>query len=178
MAMDASKAKLAAKIGAPLVLGSAALIAAMTQWEGQVLHVYADGLAGGLPTFCAGRTSWAEKIGRVFTKDQCDAIDRGTAIEYGQAVLDCTNHQFIDQNSLDALTLFAINVGKRGACTSRAVRLINAGNIKEGCKALAVAPDGKPVWSYASGRFVQGLANRRAFEQNWCLSLAKPKGFE
>lgn len=157
------------KTGVVLTLGGAALISAMNRWESQELTAYADKLAGGLPTFCSGSTSWSVKPGTKFTKAQCDEIDMKVAIKYGDGVLACVNHQFIDQNSLDALTLFAINVGVAGACGSRAVRLINQGLIADGCRALRYGPNGQPVWSYANGQFVRGLANRRWFEMNWCL---------
>ena len=44
-------------LGGSLVLGSAALLGFLGQWEGQGQHVvYADKLAGGLPTVCKGLT--------------------------------------------------------------------------------------------------------------------------
>ena len=60
-------AKLAKKGAIP-----AALLAALTsplayttleRWEGNIKHVYADHLAGGLPTYCAGRTDWKAAVG-------------------------------------------------------------------------------------------------------------------
>lgn len=88
------------------------------------------------------------------------------------AILDCIPADRLDQNSLDALTLFAINVGKAGACGSRAARLMREGRRDEACRAIATGSDGKPAWSYASGRYVQGLQNRRQFERDWCLKRA------
>ena len=50
----------------------AALLAALTgplawstleRWEGNILRVYADHLAGGIPTYCAGRTDWQAPVG-------------------------------------------------------------------------------------------------------------------
>jgi lysozyme len=165
--------QLAAKLAAPLVLGSVALLGAMHQWEDQRLTVYADKLAGGLPTYCSGRTQPPRPVGEVLTQAQCNTIDRKTAIEYGRAVLACVPADKFDQNSLDAFTLFAINVGKHGACTSRAAGLMRDGNREAACKALARTPDGRPAWSYASGVYVQGLQNRRQYERNWCLRLAE-----
>lgn len=160
------------RTGGVVVLGGAAVIAALVQWEGQKTTVYPDRLAGGLPTVCSGRTSWQLVPGTKFEKWECDAIDRATAIEYGGAVLNCVRHDVLDQPMLDALTLFAINVGKAGMCRSRAVRLINAGQVRAGCAALAHSPSGRPAWSYAGGRYIQGLHNRRLYERNWCLQSA------
>ena len=161
------------KAAAPLVLGGVALLAGMHRWESQELTVYADKLAGGLPTYCSGRTHPSRPIGERLAKQECDAIDRETAIEYGRAILGCIPADRLDQNSFDAFTLFAINVGKQGACESRAARLMRDGNREAACKALASSPDGRPAWSFSGGIYVQGLQNRRQYEKNWCLTLAE-----
>ena len=168
-----SRAQLAVKIAAPLVLGGAALLAGMHRWESQELTVYADKLAGGLPTYCSGRTQPPRPVDQQLTQAQCDAIDQQTAVEFGRAILECIPADRFDQNSLDAFTLFAINVGKQGACGSRAAQLMRKGNREAACRALARGPDGRPVWSYAGGVFVRGLQNRRQYEANWCLTLAE-----
>lgn len=156
----------------------AALLAALTgplawstleRWEGNVLRVYADNLAGGIPTYCAGRTDWKAPVGARLTSDECREVNKTTLLEYGYAVLGCTEWSHLTTYRLVALTIFAINVGKAGACGSRAVRLINAGQYTEGCNAMARSPSGAPVWSYASGRYVQGLQNRRQAERSICL---------
>ncbi len=155
----------------------AALLAALTsplayttleRWEGNVLQVYADHLAGGLPTYCAGRTDRAAVVGTKLTSDQCQAVNKTTLLEYGYAVLGCVNWDYLTAKRLIGLTMFAINVGKDAACGSRAVRLINGGAVLQGCNALAVDPDGKPAWSYSGGVFVQGLQNRRQAESTLC----------
>jgi len=156
----------------------AALLAALTspvayhhleRWEGNVLHVYADNLANGLPTWCAGRTGRDAVVGTKLTADDCRQVNKTTLLEYGYTVLGCANWDHLTASRLQALTLFAINVGKAGACNSRAVQLINMGQIEAGCNALARAPDGRPVWSYADGVYVQGLQNRRQAERTGCL---------
>src|SRR5690606_6641495 len=103
----------------------------MQLWEHQALVVYADKLAGNLPTYCSGRTVPTRPVGQRIDKAECDAIDEGTALEYGRAILDCIPADRLDQNSFDALTLFAINVGKAGACGSRAARLMREGRRDE-----------------------------------------------
>lgn len=156
----------------------AAFLAALTspmaytmleRWEGNVLHVYADHLADGLPTYCAGRTDKAAVLGTKLTSDQCQEVNKATMLEYGYAVLGCANWDHLTPNRLVALTMFAVNVGKEGACNSRAMRLINAGDVSGGCGALATGPDGKPAWSFAGGKYVQGLQNRRQAERTLCL---------
>ena len=161
----------------------AALLAALTspvayhhleRWEGNVLHVYADNLANGLPTWCAGRTGRDAVVGTKLTADDCRQVNKTTLLEYGYTVLGCANWDHLTASRLQALTLFAINVGKAGACNSRAVQLINMGQIEAGCNALARAPDGRPVWSYANGVYVQGLQNRRQAERTGCLGGWQP----
>ena len=53
--------------------------------------------------------------------------------------------------------------------TSRAVRLINAGKVAEGCRAIAFGEDGRKVWSTSDGKYYQGLHNRRLDEMKMCL---------
>lgn len=137
--------------------------------EGNVLHVYADNIAGGVPTYCAGRTDWSAPVGTKLTSDDCKAVNKTTLLEFGYAVLGCTTWAHLTPTRLVALTIFAINVGKDGACGSQAVKNINAGNIVEGCNLLARTPSGAPNWSFSNGVYVQGLQNRRQAERSLCL---------
>lgn len=157
----------------------AALLAALSsplayttleRWEGNVLRVYEDNLAGGLPTWCAGQTQGPKPgpVGTKLTSDQCAEVNKGTLLEYGYAVLGCTNWDYLTARRLVALTIFAVNVGKAGACGSQAVRQINAGNVLAGCDLIARTPDGRPNWSTAGGQYVQGLQNRRQGERALC----------
>lgn len=141
----------------------------LERWEGNIRHVYADKLAYGIPTYCAGRTDWSAPVGATLTSDECREVNKVTLLEYGFAVLACMEWKHLTEERLIAFTLFAVNVGKEGACGSRAARLVNAGNLKDGCDAMVWGPNRKPVWSYAGGRFVQGLYNRRLAERDLCL---------
>lgn len=158
----------------------AALLAALSsplayttleQLEGNVTTVYADKLANNIPTYCAGRTDWSAPVGAKLTSDDCKAVNKVTLLEYGYAVLGCVNWDYLTPQRLIGLTMFAVNVGKDGACGSQAVRHINAGNLRAGCDLIARTPDGRPNWSYADGVFVQGLQNRRQAERALCLEV-------
>lgn len=160
----------------------AALLAALTsplayttleRWEGNILHVYKDMLANGIPTFCAGRTDWKAPLGAKLTSDQCQEVNKTTLLEYGYTVLGCVNWDYLTAKRLIGLTMFAINVGKEGACGSQAVRQINQGNVTAGCNLIARTPSGAPNWSFADGKFVQGLQNRRQAERALCLEEGK-----
>ena len=156
----------------------AALLAALTsplayntleRWEGNIKRVYADNLAGGLPTYCAGRTDRAAIVGTPLTDDQCREVNKTTLLEYGFAMLGCVNWDYLTAKRLISLTIFAINVGKAGACGSQAVQNINVGRVEQGCDLIARTPSGAPNWSSADGVYVQGLQNRRQAERSLCL---------
>nr|WP_176031591.1 lysozyme [Pseudomonas aeruginosa] len=162
-----------------MLLASGSLLAFLGTWEGQGQNtVYADKLARGLPTVCKGITRYTSPypviVGDYWSDARCAEVER-LVVEKGQLRLaDCITNQTVSQNTFDALSSHAHNVGVANTCASRAVGLINAGRIADGCKALAWAPDGKtPVWAYvtdANGRkqFVRGLHARRLDERKLC----------
>ena len=162
-----------------IALASATLMAFLGTWEGDGQNiVYPDKLAGGLPTVCKGITRYTSPspviVGDYWSDARCTEVE-GLVVRKGQLQLaDCLSNEAIVQNTFDALSSHAHNVGTANTCASRAVGLINVGRIAEGCKALAWAPDGRtPVWSYvtnAQGKkvFVPGLHNRRRAEAGLC----------
>jgi len=171
--------KVVVRFGITLVLGSAALLGLQNKWEegGKKIpeagyRVYADKLAKGLPTACHGITGRATDepviVGDVWSVDRCERVlaDVVSKTQYG--LLDCIQAP-MSQNTFDAMSSFAWNVGIPAACGSRAAALIEAGNLVDGCRAIAYTPDGRPNWSNASGKFVQGLHNRRKDEAALCL---------
>jgi GH24 family phage-related lysozyme (muramidase) len=161
-----------------LVLGSSSLMAFLGKWEGEGQNVvYADKLARGLPTVCKGITRHTSPypviVGDYWSPERCAEVEK-LVIEKGQLSLaDCLTNPRISQDTFDALSSHGHNVGTPSTCASRAVGLINAGRIAEGCKALAWGADGRPVWAYvtdAQGKkvFVPGLHARRKAEAKWC----------
>lgn len=168
-----------------LAITSASLIATVAMWEGTEYEPYRDVV--GVLTVCNGYTGPGIVPGKVYTKAECDALLVQDLTAHGQGVLACTKVP-INQNQYEALASFAFNVGVRGACTSRAMSLINQERYTEGCKALAHGPVGHrvaacntpacrarregnadPAWSYAGGTFYRGLHNRRLAERDQCL---------
>lgn len=150
-------------------LSSPFAINELERMEGNILAVYADKHARGLPTFCAGRTDWTAKVGTRLTSDFCKEVNKITFIEYGFSVLECTTWKHMTPRRLVGVTLFAINVGKAGACNSQAVKHINQGLTTQGCRLIAYTPSGRPNWSFADGKYMQGLHNRRKAEYQICL---------
>jgi GH24 family phage-related lysozyme (muramidase) len=163
-----------------LALASAPLVIFLGTWEGHGQNtVYPDKLAGGLPTVCKGITRHTSPfpvvVGDYWSDARCAEVEQ-LVISKGQLQLaDCITNQDVGQNTFDALSSHGHNVGTPSTCASRAVGLINAGRIAEGCRALAWAPDGKtPVWAFVTDaqgrkRFIQGLHNRRLAEMELCL---------
>lgn len=174
------------KFGVPLTLASAGLMALLNQWEPDHRNpglVYPDMLAGGLPTVCKGITKHVSPypvvIGDVWSEERCAEVER-MVTEKGQLkLLDCVETR-VSQNTFDAFSSHAHNFGVPSTCASKALGLVNAGRLAEGCRSLAYTPDGKPNWSNvrtgrkdAYGkpvyRFVRGLHNRRKAEMALCL---------
>ncbi|WP_231421425.1 lysozyme [Pseudomonas sp. Leaf59] len=162
-----------------IALCSSTLVLFLGTWEGNGQNtVYADKLAGGLPTVCKGITHHTSPypvvVGDYWSDARCNEVEQ-LVISKGQLQLaDCITNQQVGQNTFDALSSHGHNFGTASTCASRAVGLINAGRIKDGCQALAWAPDGKtPVWAYVTGPpgkkvFIPGLHARRLAEAALC----------
>lgn len=169
------------KIAAGIItLTSVGLMTFLGQWEGDGQNiVYADKLARGLPTVCKGITRHTSPyplvVGDYWSPERCAEVEQ-MVVEHGQLQLaDCITNQGVVQDTFDALSSHSHNFGTPATCASRAVGLINAGRIADGCKALAWASDGKtPVWAYVADdqgrkRFVPGLHKRRLAEMRLCI---------
>lgn len=168
-------------VAAPLILGSAFLMAFLGMREGVKYTVYADKLAGGLPTVCRGLTRHVTKtpiiVGQVWTAEKCDAEESTAVIALQKRLIPCFAQQ-PPQSVFDMATSHAWNVGVANTCGSAAMAAWRASEWKIGCRRLAFADSGRMVWSYVrtgkiiNGKpeyqFVQGLANRRQLEMTAC----------
>lgn len=178
--MSATKQQIVVRFGVPLLLASAGYLGFLHKWEdgGKTQHVvYADKLAGGLPTACGGITKHTSPVpvvvGEYWSEQKCAEVSAMVAAKGQLRLLDCIDVP-VSQGTFDALSSHAHNLGTANTCASRALALINSGRLKEGCEAIAHAPDGKPVWSYVTrpdGRkeFVRGLYLRRLAERDLCM---------
>lgn len=175
-----SKAKIA---GGTVALVSSCLLAFLTLWEGDKQYtVYADKLAGGLPTVCRGLTKHVTKtpiiVGDVWSSDKCHA-EESQAIERVQNNLARCFKRTPSQSVFDAASSHAWNFGVGSTCASDAMKAWNMGLWEIGCIRLYESDKGKPVWSfvktgeYINGKpvykFVKGLQNRRKAESAMCL---------
>src|SRR5699024_4082119 len=145
----------------------------LRKWEGVEYIAYADMLAGGVPTVCAGITDAVNPprivvVGERWTGEECKVAEENIMLEIQRQLAKCITHP-VPQSTFDALTSHAWNLGWPRTCKSQSAKLINQGKIKEGCELLSNKPDGRPNWSYSSGSFIQGLFNRRLSERELCL---------
>lgn len=169
-----------------LALASTAVLTFLGQWEPDARDpglVYADPLAGGLPTVCKGITRHVTRtpvvVGERWSDAQCLA-EETAAITQVQLQLARCFARLPPPSVFDMATSHAWNNGVGNTCASQAMRAWNAGDWALGCRRLALSDSGRPVWSYVRTgrmlpdgkpemRFVQGLANRRAAETTACL---------
>ena len=161
-----------------LVLASAATVGMLNKWEPakgtQDAHlvVYADKLAQGLPTVCAGITKHVATIpvivGEKWTQEMC-LEQESQALEKVQNTLVKCFKTLPHQSVFDAATSHAWNFGANKTCSSESMKHWNMQNYKTGCRLLAFDYESKPNWSFADGKFTKGLHNRRIDEMNLCV---------
>lgn len=175
-----------------LVLASAGTVGFIAQYEEdhsspQAKYVvYADKLAAGLPTVCAGITRHVSTIpvvvGDVWTKEQCEEQESQAIMKVQNSLAMCFK-TLPPQSVFDAATSHAWNNGYGATCSSLAMKAWNEKKFELGCRRIAFADSGSRVWSYVKTgrtvngkpemRFVQGLANRRDAEVQMCLEDVK-----
>lgn len=172
------KGKVAAFVAAGLVLGSAGVVQFIRGWEdGAKPHVvYADKLAGGLPTACGGLTRHITDtpivVGDRWSDEKCNAEIAKAVRKVQTGLVQCFNYT-PPQSVFEAATSHAWNLGVSSTCGSSAMKAWNRLEWRLGCRRLYESDDGRPVWSYitVNGKkvFVRGLNNRRKAEYGFCL---------
>ncbi|MBE2259279.1 MAG: glycoside hydrolase family protein [Rhodobacteraceae bacterium] len=171
-----------------LALAGAGLVAFILGWEDgtptyKPTVVYADKLAGGLPTACGGLTKHITDtpiiVGELWSAEKCQAEVERAVVKVQLRLAKCFTRE-PPQSVFDAATSHAWNVGAPSTCASGAMQAWNRGDWRLGCQRLYQSDAGKPVWSYVkTGRklpdgrpemkFVQGLQNRRQAEYRMCI---------
>lgn len=168
--------------GVALLAASPTLMTFLGSWESgsrRVLVVYADKLAGGLPTVCHGLTRHVTStpivVGERWTDERCEAEEQAAVQRVQQQLARCFRLP-PSQTVFDMASSHAWNLGASATCGSGAMAAWNRGEWELGCRRLARGDDGQLVWSFTSSirdgkrvyTFVQGLANRRAAESATC----------
>ena len=149
-----NKAKLIAAIGAAVAALAVPLVA---RYEGTVQTTYRDPV--GIVTACTGHTGPELQMGQVFTREQCEDMLYKDLLKY-TASLECVKAPMSDGQKAAFLS-FAFNVGNGAFCSSTLARKANAGDMPGACAELS-------RWTYAGGKQLPGLVNRRAAERQLC----------
>lgn len=152
------------------LLGSIAvndkLIKDVTLWEGTRYTPYYD--VGGVPTVCQGYAGKDVILNKRYTAEECNALLRSALKEHAEGMLNCVKVD-LTQNEFNAYTMFTYNVGVGAFCKSSLLKKLNNNDRIGACNGLL-------AWSYAGGKYVQGLNNRRQYERNLCLSDYRVSG--
>jgi lysozyme len=135
---------------------SAAIIAAVINWEGNKPEAYPDpGVGWKLPTICVGHTGPDVKKGNKATIFECQKYLADDMKSAGIDVARCVTAQ-ITREQFDALVSFQFNTGK--LCSSTLVKRLNTGD----CWGAGFEFS---RWVMADGKVMAGLVRRRTEER-------------
>lgn len=148
--------KLIAKVGAA---SAALLLAVVPVFEGTVLKTYRDPI--GVLTSCMGHTGPELKLGQKWTIEQCDQQLAEDLDKHADA-LACIRPPLTDGQKA-AFVSFAYNVGNRAFCQSTLAKKANDRDMAGACAELS-------RWTWAGGKQLPGLVNRRKVERGICES--------
>lgn len=154
MGKPSGKQALVGTIGAS---AAALLLATVAQWEGKRNEPYAD-LVGKM-TVCFGETNVPM---RRYSDTECEDMLGGSLTTYAKAVLGRNPELAGHPNQLAAAISLTYNIGVSAYWRSTVARRFSAGDWRGACDAFL-------SWSYAGGRRVSGLLNRRKAERAICL---------
>ena len=140
------KYKLIAKIGAAT---AALVVFTVALYEGTVLRTYRDPI--GIVSACTGHTGNGPDIHE-------RAVHRDARCGFAQVR---RVKRPMNDGQKAAFLSFAFNVGNGAFCSSTLVRKANAGDMPGACAELS-------RWTYAGGKQLPGLVNRRAAERKLC----------
>ena len=153
------------KRGATWVVVATTLIGT---WEGMSLVAYPDRLAHNIPTVCAGVTRSeipTLQVGDRYTLDECYKIEAKALPVYNAGISRCIKVP-ISQDLRGMTVSLAWNIGVGAVCRSTFVKKLNANDPK--------ACDYMLYFDKASGRYVEGLKNRREDEYRYCVRGLTP----
>ena len=147
------RAKLAALIGT----AAAGLIAVTAQWEGKRNDPYRDIV--NVATVCYGETNVPM---RRYSDDECKDMLAGSLAGYAEAVLKRNPELRGHDPQVIAATSLAYNIGPVAYSRSTVAKRFSAGDWRGACDSFL-------AWSFAGGKQVQGLLNRRRAERDICM---------
>jgi len=141
------------------ISGVAVLAATLIMpFEGYHPKAYLD--PPGIATICWGHTGNV-KLGQTKTEDQCIELLAFDVMRAENAVNKALTVQ-VPSSTKAAIVSFTYNVGSGNLNKSTMLRMMNAGNIRQGCNELN-------KWVYAGGVKLPGLVARRKAEYAMCI---------
>ena len=147
------RAKLSALIGTAAV----GLVAVVAQWEGKRNEPYRDLI--GIATVCYGETNVPM---RRYSDEECKDMLAGSLATYAEAVLKRNPELAGHDPQIIAASSLTYNIGIAAYNRSTVARRFSAGDWRGACDAFL-------AFSYAGGKRVQGLVNRREAERRICM---------
>ncbi len=151
--LSPGRAKLSALIGTAAV----GLVAVVAQWEGKRNDPYRDIV--GIATVCYGETNVPM---RRYSDEECKDMLAGSLAEYAGAVLKRNPELRGHDPQIIAASSLTYNIGIAAYNRSTVARRFSAGDWRGACDAFL-------AFSYAGGKRVQGLVNRREAERRICM---------
>lgn len=163
-----AKTLIGAGAGASLMaIVMTAIIPQIQNFEGTKYTPYRD--IGGILTVCSGHTGPDVVVRKVYTPGECAALTQTDATKAADGVLNVSPQLKYHPMQLAAAVSFSYNVGVGNYSKSSVAKYFNVGNLEMGCSELL-------KYTYAGGKYSQGLADRRKAEYAICTSTLTPKG--
>lgn len=146
-----------AKINPKIATAMVGAVGLVSAWEGLRNDPYADIV--GRTTVCFGETNVPM---RRYTDAECRDMLGGSLATYAEIVLKRNPELAGRPNNLAAATSLTYNIGGAAYTRSTVAKRFSAHDWQGACDAFL-------AWSYAGGRQVKGLLNRRRAEREVCL---------
>lgn len=132
----------------------------IAQWEGHNSHPYKD--VAGVLTVCTGHTGRDIVVKHVYSDPECQTLLTADVQGTVDGILKVSPQLEFKPYVLAATISFTYNVGVNAYAKSSVARDFNTANYALGCRDML-------KYTYAGGRYLQGLANRRLAEYNVCM---------
>lgn len=154
--------------GASLIaVAVAAILPNVQQLEGTKNIPYRD--IANVLTVCTGHTGLDVVPNKYYTDASCAKLTTQDLDKAAAGVLKVSPQLKYHPMQLAAAISFSYNVGVGNYGKSSVARDFNAGDLKAGCTDLM-------KYTYADGKYSQGLYNRRTQEYKICMSTLTPGG--
>lgn len=155
------------RMGTRIAVGGLSLTAAgllaIADFEGFRSEAYIP-VEGDVPTIGFGSTEGVKLGDTISVPDALNRLEKDVRVAE-DAVRSCVTVPLMPYE-FDAYTSLAYNIGGKAFCDSTLVRKLNAGDYAGACEQIK-------RWTYAGGKNLQGLVNRRAEEYRRCIGALR-----